>query len=96
MPSQRLQGNRQRAKAEVFLKTKLQAAWQWWKAVAHKIGDVQARIILTAFYFLIVGPFALVIRFWSDPLRLNSKNATGWIRRSEDDGSSEGRAREQF
>lgn len=96
MPSQRLQGNRRRAKAEVFLKTKLQAAWQWWKAVAHKIGDVQARIILTVFYFLIVGPFALVIRFRSDPLRLHAGHAAGWIRRDDSEESPATRAREQF
>lgn len=78
------------------MKARFHAAWEWWKAVAHKIGDVQARIILTVFYFLIVGPFALVIRFWSDPMRLNSKNASGWIHRNDDGGSSESRAREQF
>lgn len=78
------------------MKAKLQTAWEWWKAVAHKIGDVQARIILTLFYFVIVGPFALVIRFWSDPMRLNSKSAAGWIRRDDAGTSPEKRAREQF
>jgi hypothetical protein len=73
---------------------KMRALWQSWKRIASKIGDAQARIILTVFYFVIVGPFAIVIRFWSDPLRL--KDGTGWIRRSDSNESAEKRAREQF
>jgi hypothetical protein len=50
----------------------------------------------TVFYFMIVGPFALVIRFWSDPLRLNSRDSTGWIRTPDTDESGEKRGHEQF
>jgi hypothetical protein len=77
-------------------KSKFYRLWQAWKRLARKIGDAQARIILTVFYFLIVGPFALVIRFWSDPLRLNSRDSTGWIRTPDTDESGEKRGHEQF
>jgi hypothetical protein len=78
------------------VKARLCAFWEWWKRIAGKIGDAQARIILTIFYILIVGPFALVVRFWSDPLRLNSKDPGGWIRIPERDVPAEKTAREQF
>jgi len=78
------------------LRSKARGLWQWWKGVAHKIGDVQARIILIVFYFLIMAPFALVMRFWSDPLRLHSKEPNGWIPRSNTGEPPEKRAREQF
>ena len=80
----------------MLLKGKSHALWQGWKRIAIKIGDAQARIVLTLFYLLVVGPFALIIRFWSDPLRLHSKTPGGWIRKSDAEGSTEKRAREQF
>jgi hypothetical protein len=80
----------------MMLKAKFHALWQGWKRIAIKIGDAQARILLTVFYVLIVGPFALVVRFWSDPLRLNSKNSSGWIRRADTGESPQKRACEQF
>jgi hypothetical protein len=73
----------------------LHGLWEWWKRVGRKIGDVQARILLTLFYMLIFGPFALVIRFWSDPLRLKTKHA-GWIPRLDREENAEKRAHEQF
>lgn len=72
-----------------------QELWPAWKRIAIKIGDAQARFVLTLFYILIVGPFALVIRFWSDPLRLHSKTP-GWIRKSDAEAPAAKRAREQF
>jgi len=51
-----------------------------WKRVGHKIGDFQARLILTLFYFIIVGPFALVIRFGGDPLRIKPGTMRGWVK----------------
>ena len=36
------------------------AVWRWWTRVARRIGDVQARILLSIFYYVILGPFALV------------------------------------
>jgi hypothetical protein len=79
-----------------MMMSKFHPLWQWWKRIARKIGDAQARIILTLFYFLVVGPFALIIRFWSDPLRLHSKTPGGWIRKSEAESPAAKRAREQF
>ena len=45
-------------------------AWQWWKDLAHKIGNFQARVILSLFYGVLVLPFGLAARLFSDPLRI--------------------------
>lgn len=45
-------------------------AWQGWKDLAHKIGNFQARVILSIFYAVLVLPFGLAARLFSDPLRI--------------------------
>lgn len=54
-------------------------AWEKWKAIAHKIGNFQSRLLLSVFYFMIVGPVAIVFRTRSDPLHLRSGSLGGWI-----------------
>ena len=56
--------------------TVLRRLWQGWKRVGRKIGDFQARVLLTLFYFVILAPFAVVVRFTADPLGL--KRSGGW------------------
>jgi len=51
-------------------------AWAAWKRFGKKVGDLQARILLTIFYFLILAPFGLGIRA-ADPLGLR-KSGEGW------------------
>jgi len=48
-------------------------AWQGWKDLAHKIGNFQARVILSIFYAVLVLPFGLATRLFSDPLRIKKK-----------------------
>jgi hypothetical protein len=50
-----------------------QRAWQAWKGLAHKIGNFQARVILSVFYAVLVLPFGLCARWFSDPLRIKKK-----------------------
>lgn len=70
------------------------AAWRWWTRVARRIGDVQARILLTVFYYVILAPFALVARP-SDPLSIRPGAARGWRPREAPAGSLTERARRQ-
>jgi hypothetical protein len=70
--------------------------WEGWKRVARKIGDVQARIILTLFYFIVIGPFALPIRWWGDPLTIKARTPRGWRPRESETGNSMERATKQF
>ena len=59
------------------MKSKLKELWRRWEKVAKRIGDFQARLILSLFYFLIVLPMGLIARRFSDPLSLN-KSAARW------------------
>ena len=71
----------------------LRRLWEGWKRVGRKIGDFQARVLLTIFYFVILAPFAVVVRLTADPLGL--KRHGGWhpVTRAADPRE---RARRQF
>jgi len=69
--------------------------WQGWKRIGRKIGDVQARVLLTIFYFVIVAPFALAVRVFADPLGLKPKTSKGWRPRTAGTPALE-QARRQF
>lgn len=56
----------------------LRTLWEWWRRVARRLGDVQARLLLTLFYFVIFGPFALIVRWRSDPLAIKAGTLQGW------------------
>ncbi len=50
--------------------------WRGWLFVAKKIGAFNSLLVVAFTYFVLIAPFALAIRFFSDPLRLRS--ATSW------------------
>jgi len=60
----------------------LKRLWEAWKRLAHRIGDFQARVILTVLYAVLVLPFGLVVRLFSDPLRIRRRPAE-WLDRSD-------------
>lgn len=70
--------------------------WEWWKRVGKKFGDVQARILLTLFYFVVLSPFAIVVRSVSDPLGIKSGSHRGWRPKVEQVGDQMALARRQF
>jgi hypothetical protein len=74
----------------------LRGLWEWWKRVAKRIGDIQARVILILFYFVVLGPFALVVRWGSDPLAIKAGTPRGWRSRGDQQGASVERAARQF
>jgi len=39
-----------------------QKIWSFWKKFAHRLAIIQTTIILTLFYFLMIGVFALVAK----------------------------------
>jgi hypothetical protein len=53
-------------------------AWQAWKNIAHKVGNFQARILLTLFYAVLVLPFGIVCRLFRDALRIKRPPAE-WL-----------------
>ena len=42
----------------------LKALWSAWKRLAHKIGNFQARVLLTILYAIVVLPFGLAARLF--------------------------------
>jgi len=65
-------------------------AWEGWKVIAHAIGNFQARLLLSVFYFVIVPPFALIIRTAKDPLGLRPVSGDSvWVDRPVPDLSSD-------
>lgn len=67
-----------------------------WTIVARVVGTVQARVLLTLFYFVIVPPFALIANLVGDPLRLKSPAGSGyWTERRPETPSPEA-ARRQY
>ena len=70
--------------------------WHGWKRVGKKIGDVQARVLLTVFYFVVVAPFAVGITLLGDPLALKPRTPRGWRPRAAPPGSPLERALRQF
>lgn len=56
----------------------LKRLWEAWKRIAHRIGNFQARLILTILYAVLVLPFGLLTRLFADPLRIRRRPA-GWL-----------------
>lgn len=56
----------------------LKRTWRAWKHIAHKIGNFQARVLLTVFYALLMFPFGMAVRLFSDPLRVK-RRPTQWL-----------------
>jgi hypothetical protein len=69
--------------------------WKRWKVIAHKIGNFQSRILLSIFYFLILVPFGVGVKLFSDPLHLKLQNCTHWISKGTSETHWEN-ARRQF
>jgi hypothetical protein len=76
--------------------TKIKSLWNWWKRTARKIGDFQARIILTIFYFLVLAPFSLAIRIGTDPLAIKANSQRGWHLKTNEKGIPMEHATRQF
>lgn len=61
----------------------LKKLWAAWKRIAHRIGDFQARVLLTLIYAVLVLPFGFAIRLFSDPLKIKKRPAK-WIEHPKD------------
>lgn len=49
---------------------RLKKFWKIWMRIAKPIGNFQARVLFTIFYFLLFTFVGLPMRLFSDPLRL--------------------------
>lgn len=77
----------------------LRRLWEGWKAFAHSLGDFQARVLLTVFYFTVLSPYGLVMSAFGNALRIRPVDVrrvrSAWeSRRSTEEGLA--RARQTF
>jgi len=63
------------------LKNRFKQLWLRWQRVAARIGDFQARLILSLFYIVFVLPIGLVARLFADPLGLK-KSRAHWVQKT--------------
>lgn len=57
----------------------IRIAWDRFNLIGSIIGDVQSRVLVTAFYFTILVPFGIGSRLFSDPLRRSEDSR--WLER---------------
>ena len=70
-------------------------AWARFGIITGIIGEIQGRIVVTAFYYTFLVPFGLGSRLLSDPLRVRSEHSQPqWLDRPPVTASLED-AREQ-
>jgi hypothetical protein len=67
----------------------------WWMPIAEVIGNFMNRLILSIFYFVIVLPFGVGVRLFSDPLELRPRRETVWVKFSDRSQTTED-GRRQF
>jgi len=66
----------------------LKRIWAAWKQIAQKIGNFQARVLLTVIYAVLILPFGLAVRLFSDPLRIK-RRPEGWLDHGDDPSTME-------
>ncbi len=60
----------------------LSKAWSRWKIIGGVVGNYQGRAIVLFFYYTIMLPFGVGVRFFSDPLRIKqSVGSSAWVAR---------------
>ena len=78
------------------MKQNLKAGWKRWKALSDRVANVQARILLTIFYFTVMAPFGFWQGLFADRLRLKRSGAESfWTERTTTDRTLDD-ARRQF
>jgi hypothetical protein len=84
------------AKAALVEGGVLRRTWDWWKTFGREVGNYQGRLLFAFFYFIVVTPFGIGVRLFSDPLKVNPRpRMTRWSERDSQRQEFEA-AREQF
>ena len=52
--------------------------WQSWNDFSKRMGSFQSRILLSLFFFILISPFALAVKVFSDPLHIKYQSRTSW------------------
>ena len=71
----------------------LRKVWQTWKRIGQFMGDLVGRLVLSVFYFTLVMPFGLGMRFFGDRLAMRRLDRPKWAERETHDLTLEGSRR---
>jgi hypothetical protein len=64
------------------LKGRTSHGWSRWRELSQKAADVQARVLLTIFYFTMMLPVGIVFGLFKDPLRIKTRpTGSFWVER---------------
>ena len=53
----------------------LKRLWQAWLKFGHWLGNVMSWVWMPLFYFVVLMPFALVIKLFADPLQIRRRQS---------------------
>ncbi len=56
------------------------SGWERWKDMAARAATFQARVLLVVFYWVVISPFAVVLRLFADPLEIGPGRGGHWHR----------------
>lgn len=81
LPEARSSSSKEQTRKPINLGKKL---WYSWKDFTQRMGSFQSRIILSLFFFILVSPFALAVKAFSDPLNIKHHRRTSqWLPKKE-------------
>jgi len=52
--------------------------WARWQGFWDRVGSFQSRLVLSMLFFILVSPFALGVKIFSDPLRIKDKDSESY------------------
>jgi hypothetical protein len=61
----------------------LKRIWAGWTRLMHMIGNFQARVLLSFLYAVVMLPFGLIVRIFTDPLRIKHRPSQ-WLENPEE------------
>ena len=68
----------------------LKKLWQSWGSFSRRIGEFQNKIVMSLFFFIVISPFALAVKIFSDPLRIRYRGTEShWLPKIETENSLE-------
>lgn len=74
--------------AEGGLRGRTSHGWSRWREMSQKAANVQARVLLTIFYFTVMLPFGIVMGLFKDPLRIKQRpSGSYWVERKPTSGT---------
>jgi len=64
--------------------------WEMWKDFSKRMGGFQSRMLLSFIFFILIAPFALIVKIFSDPLNLKiRKEKSHWKEKKASSSSLE-------